>query len=78
MIGKTLDQVVTTWNPATERLYGYTAREMIGQHIEILFPVEDRARETEIIEVVALGERVEQYQTRRLIAKLAEITSASH
>src|SRR6266705_2836258 len=36
VIGKTLDQVITSWNPGAERLFGYTAKEMIGRHIEIL------------------------------------------
>ena len=65
VIGKTLDQVVTTWNPGAERLYGYTAQEMIGRHIEVLIPVADRERETKVLAAVTRGERVEQYQTRR-------------
>jgi len=65
VIGKTLDQVITSWNPGAERLYGYTAQEMIGRHIEVLIPVQDRERETEVLAAVARGERVEQYQTRR-------------
>src|SRR6266702_8071694 len=64
VIGKTLDQVITSWNPGAERLYGYTAAEMIGRHIEVLIPEEDRAREAEVLTAVARGERVEQYQTR--------------
>ena len=66
MIGKTLDQVVTSWNPGAERLYGYTAAEMTGRHIEVLIPLDDRVREAEVVAAVARGERVDQYQTRRL------------
>jgi two-component system cell cycle sensor histidine kinase/response regulator CckA len=65
VIGKSLDQVVTTWNPGAERLYGYTAQEMIGRHIEVLIPMADRERETKVLAAVARGDRVEQYQTRR-------------
>ncbi len=65
VIGKTLDQVITSWNPGAERLYGYTAKEMIGRHIELLIPAEDREREMRMLVAVARGERVEQYQTRR-------------
>src|SRR5260370_41376016 len=65
VIGKTLDQVITSWNPGAERLYGYTAREMIGRNIDVLIPVADRAGEAEVLAAVARGERVEQYQTRR-------------
>ena len=66
VIGKTLDQVITSWNPGAERLYGYTAAEMTGRHIEVLIPAADREREAAVVAAVAAGERVEQYQTRRL------------
>src|SRR6266851_10413247 len=66
VIGKTLDQVITSWNPGAERLYGYTAAEVTGRHIEMLIPAEDREREARVVAAVARGERVEQYQTRRL------------
>jgi PAS domain S-box-containing protein len=66
VIGKTLDQVITSWNPGAERLYGYTAAEMIGRHVEVLIPVVDRAQEARALAAVARGERVEQYETRRV------------
>src|SRR6266702_3213984 len=66
VIGKTLDLVVSSWNPAAERLYGYTAREMIGQHIEVLLPVEEREAESRILAAVIRGERVEEYEARRV------------
>src|SRR5713226_527807 len=65
VVGKTLDQVITSWNPGAERLYGYMAQEMIGRHIEALIPVEDRVPESEVLAAVTRGERVDQYQTRR-------------
>ena len=66
VIGKTLDQVITSWNPGAERLYGYTAAEMIGRHVEVLIPVADRAQEAQVLAAVARGERVEQYEARRV------------
>src|SRR5437763_2134851 len=57
VIGKTLDQVVMSWNPAAERLYGYTAAEMIGQPVEILFPGAERVREKQVLAGVGRGER---------------------
>jgi len=66
VIGKTLDQVITSWNPGAERLYGYTAAEMTGQHVEVLIPPEERRREVEMVAAVARGERVDPYLTRRL------------
>jgi hypothetical protein len=66
VIGKTLDRVITSWNPGAERLYGYAAAEVTGRHIEVLIPAGDREREAAVVAAVARGERVDQYQARRL------------
>jgi two-component system, cell cycle sensor histidine kinase and response regulator CckA len=66
VVSKTLDRVITSWNPGAERLYGYTAEEMTGRHIDALIPAGDREREVAAVAAVARGERVEQYQSRRL------------
>jgi two-component system, cell cycle sensor histidine kinase and response regulator CckA len=66
VVGKTLDMTVTSWNPAAERLYGYTAEEMIGQHIQILLPSGELEREREMLAAVIRGERVEEHQTERI------------
>jgi hypothetical protein len=66
VIGKTLDRVITSWNPAAERLYGYTAEEMIGQPVEILFAEAEREWERRMLAAVVRGERVEEHQSRRV------------
>jgi PAS domain S-box-containing protein len=66
VIGKTRDLVVTSWNPAAERLYGYRADEMIGQHVEVLFPAGERERESAMLAALVRGERVEEHQTQRV------------
>lgn len=66
IMGKTLDGVITSWNPGAERLYGYTAQEIIGSHAEVLYPPGERAVEADILARITAGQRVEQYQTRRL------------
>jgi PAS domain S-box-containing protein len=66
VIGKNLDQIVTSWNPGAERMYGYTAQEMIGQHIRMIISDEDRDREARLHAKVAGRGQVEQYQTRRV------------
>ncbi len=61
IVGTTLDGMITSWNAGAERLYGYTAREVIGRWpIAITIP-EDAL--TEILEQVKRGERVDHYET---------------
>jgi len=65
IIGKTLDGTIASWNPAAERIYGYSAQEMIGRPISVLVPP-DRPDELEqILERVRGGERVDHYETVR-------------
>jgi PAS domain S-box-containing protein len=66
ILAKTLDGIVTSWNPGAERLFGYTAAEMIGGPIEVLIPVEGEEEESELRARVARGLGVEQYETVRL------------
>jgi two-component system, cell cycle sensor histidine kinase and response regulator CckA len=66
IVGKTLDQVVTSWNPAAERLYGYPASEMIGHPIYPLLPEPELAQERRMLAAVRRGERVEGHRTRRI------------
>ena len=62
---KDLDGVITSWNRGAERILGYTAEEVIGQHVSMIMPpelVEDMPR---ILEKIRRGEKVDHYQTRR-------------
>ncbi|MGX6603240.1 PAS domain-containing protein [Micromonosporaceae bacterium Da 78-11] len=74
IIGNTLDGVITSWNPAAERLYGYTPPEIIGCNAAVLFPPALRAREWEILQDVLRGEQVEQYETERVCKDGSVIT----
>ena len=65
IIGKTLDGVVTSWNRAAEETFGYAADEIIGQHIEILFPPDRLAEEDMIVARLNRGERVDHHETVR-------------
>lgn len=66
IIGKTLTGIVTSWNPAAERLFGYTSEEMIGQSITRLIPRELSDEEPQILERLKRGERVEHFETKRV------------
>ena len=66
IISKDLNSVITTWNPAAERLFGYSAAEAIGRSILFLIPENRRDEEAAIIARVRKGERVETYETVRL------------
>jgi PAS domain S-box-containing protein len=66
VVGTSLDQMITSWNPGAERLYGYTATEMIGHPAAALIPEARRAPEAEILAEAARGGRVDQYPSRRV------------
>ncbi len=66
IVSKTLEGVITSWNASAERLFGYTAREAIGQHISLVIPVDRRDEEAVIIERIKRGERIEHFDTVRV------------
>ena len=66
IISKTVQGIITSWNAAAERMFGYQAAEVIGQSILMLFPPELVDEESRIIDQISRGERIEHYQTVRL------------
>lgn len=65
IIGKTLEGIVTDWNPGAENIYGYAVEEMIGRHLSIIVPASKLEEFREIMAKVARGERVDHYDTLR-------------
>jgi PAS domain S-box-containing protein len=63
---KTLAGIVTSWNAAAERMFGYTADEVIGRPITILFPPDRLDEEVHFIARIVRGERVEHFETVRI------------
>ncbi|GLV20570.1 hypothetical protein TomMM35A_04300 [Sphingobium sp. TomMM35A] len=65
IVGKTLDGIITDWNAAAERIFGYAPADIIGKSILTLIPVDRRAEENEIIARLKRGERIEHFETMR-------------
>src|SRR5215469_16803581 len=65
IISKTLESRVLTWNAAAERTYGYPAEEALGRHMSFLLPPDRPDEESEILEKIRRGERVEHFETTR-------------
>ena len=66
IVGKTSEGVVTSFNPAAERLFGYRAEEIIGEPVRILIPADRQKEEDSILARIAAGELLEQHDTIRL------------
>ena len=65
IVGKTLAGIVTSWNAGAEKLFGYTADEMVGQSIRRLIPPELQPEEDEILTKLWRGESIRHYDTVR-------------
>jgi PAS domain S-box-containing protein len=65
IFSKTLDGVVTSWNKAAERIYGYQAEEIIGRSVSLLMPPDRPGEMAEILDRIGIGERVGHYETTR-------------
>jgi len=65
IVSKDLNGIIQTWNPAAERIFGYTAAEAIGQNITIIIPPERLSEETEVLSRVRAGLSVEHFETIR-------------
>jgi PAS domain S-box-containing protein len=66
ILSKDLTGIITSWNKAAERIFGYTAAEVIGKSVMILLPLERAAEEAEILSKIKQGERVDHFETIRV------------
>jgi PAS domain S-box-containing protein len=66
IITKSLDGTITGWNPAAERLFGYTAAEAVGKSIHLIVPLDRTEEVHDILRRVSWGETIEQYETERV------------
>jgi PAS domain S-box-containing protein/excisionase family DNA binding protein len=65
IISKDLDGIITSWNKAAERLFGYSAQEAIGRPLTMLIPEDRFNEEPEILSRIRRGERIDHYETVR-------------
>jgi PAS domain S-box-containing protein len=66
IVSKGLDGIVSSWNSGAERIFGYTSEEMVGRSILTIIPPDRHAEESMIIDRIARGEVVNNYETMRL------------
>ena len=66
IISKTLEGIITSWNKGAERIFGYTADEVIGKPVTILIPADHENEEPAILARLRAGERIEHYETVRV------------
>jgi PAS domain S-box-containing protein len=66
IIGKTLDGTVVSWNKGAEKMYGYTAEEVLGKSISVLMPPGHRNEFPEIMMRLRRGEHIQRWETKRI------------
>ncbi len=66
IVGKDLKGIITSWNAAATRLFGYQPEEVIGQSVLKLIPPELQYEEAHILGKLTAGERIDHYETKRL------------
>jgi PAS domain S-box-containing protein len=65
IVSKNLDGIIITWNPAAERVFGYTAEEAIGQSIRLIIPKDHQDEEDTILRRIRRGEKIDHFETIR-------------
>jgi PAS domain S-box-containing protein len=65
IVSKNLDGIITSWNSGAERVFGYTAKEAIGQPITIVIPNDRQDEERLILTRIRRGERIDHFETVR-------------
>jgi PAS domain S-box-containing protein len=73
IITKDLDGIITSWNPAAERIFGYAPKEIIGQSVLRLIPASRQYEEPVILRTLQAGEKITNFETRRVTKQGKEL-----
>jgi PAS domain S-box-containing protein len=66
IIGESLEGIITSWNPGAEKIFGYSANEIIGQSMELIVPPDRRDEIYKLLARIARGDSVEHFETARV------------
>jgi PAS domain S-box-containing protein len=66
IIAMTLEGVITSWNAAAERIFGYTAAEAVGRHLALIVPPDRVDEEQRLLSQLAEGKRIDNFETVRV------------
>jgi PAS domain S-box-containing protein len=65
IVSKDVNGIVTSWNAAAERMFGYSAAEVIGRSIRLIIPDDRQSEEDVVLSRIRAGERVDHFETQR-------------
>jgi len=66
IVSKNLDGVIVSWNAAAERMFGYSAMEIVGRPVELLVPPERPTEEADILAMIRQGQHIDHFETVRM------------
>src|SRR5438445_13040427 len=66
IVSKTLEGIITTWNRGAQRIFGWSAEEVLGKPINIIIPSDRQDEEPKILEQIRSGQRVDHFETVRI------------
>lgn len=66
IFAKTLEGIITSWNPGAERMYGYSAEEIVGKNVSVLIPPARAGESERLLEQLRRGEHIGNFETERV------------